>query len=308
MAVPADRYAAPAWYGGVAEPTKRHMEVSNRRRRMRFSAILMALLIPCGIFVGIYAVLSFSIHYQFPWSTAAVVLGTFIAVLAVGLYAQRQRNITYTDGQREPSWLYFLFLSMMIAWVCAVIGGMWTYENSMKPYYQQHDLNIYIAVNPSNAAGQGMMDAGSIIFDEGTRLDTTKSMGFKHNDVYCAAPITFGNTTLATYDFWAVGKNCCSGSQADFHCDGYNHQSFSSGLRLMGDADRAYYRLAVQQAEATYKIQAVHPLFFTWVGDAPGIVESWREEGRQQFVVGSASFFVLQAFMTTVAAIAFSAL
>jgi hypothetical protein len=40
-----------------------------------------------------------------------------------------------------------------------------------------------------------------------TKLDTTKSRGFKSLNLYCVAPIVNGDTKLATYDFWAVGKN-----------------------------------------------------------------------------------------------------
>merc|ERR1719343_1370865 len=152
------------------------------------------------------------------------------------------------------------------------------------------------------------MDAGTITFGNGTHIDVMKSMGFKNQEVYCVAPIVYGegNETFKTYDFWAVGIGCCSASQADFHCKGWNDANAQGGVRLMRDIDRPFYRLAVQQAEATYNIKAVHPLFFTWVVDAPATVKGWWAEGLRIFYIGVSGYFILQLFFVTCAAIAFS--
>lgn len=59
------------------------------------------------------------------------------------------------------------------------------------------------------------------------------------------APIVNGNAALATYDFWAVGLNCCSGVSSDFRCGEFNNQHARSGLRLMRDDQRPFYRQAL---------------------------------------------------------------
>ena len=73
-------------------------------------------------------------------------------------------------------------------------------------------------VYPNRMLGQQLLDAGIVQFAPGSQLDVKKSMGFKNGELYCVAPIVFGTASPVSYDFWAVGKDCCSGSQADFSC------------------------------------------------------------------------------------------
>ena len=66
------------------------------------------------------------------------------------------------------------------------------------------------------------------------------------------APIVVGNGTLESYDFWAVGLNCCSSNTGDYRCGEFSNPAAQSGLRLMDQREADFFRLAVQQAEASY--------------------------------------------------------
>ena len=56
------------------------------------------------------------------------------------------------------------------------------------------------------------------------------------------APITLNGASLASYDFWAVGKNCCSDQMADFRCGAFKGLGAKGGVRVTDDVDRDFYR------------------------------------------------------------------
>lgn len=280
----------------------------GRRRRININPIFMCILVPWALFTAVYGVLSFSLHYNQPQVAWFICVCAFLLVMGTGGYALAQRYKRFMTAEKEPSWMLFLALTMLIAFVAAYVLGTQNYSQNMRPYFDMLNLNNYTDVYPSRMRGQQLMDAGVIQFAEGTRLDISRSMGFRNGQVYCVAPITLGDEPLATYDFWAVGTGCCSGNQANFHCPNFNNPHSNGGLRLMSDADRGFYRLAVQQAEATYRIRAVHPLFFEWVAEPMQTVEGWRNNGRNEFMVWMFSFFVFQTFLVAAATLAFSKL
>lgn len=234
-----------------------------------------------------------------------VFVGALLTVLS-GLYARAHVVYKGYDAERSPSWLIFFFVSMTCAWLLAFYAGDANYEENIRPYLDMHNLGTYNGIYPNRLRGQQLMDAGMITFTEGSRVEVQKSMGFRNVGLYCVAPIVIGDQPMATYDFWAVGRNCCSGYKADFHCQGFNDPNALGGLRLMDDDDRAFFRLAVQQAEATYDIKASHPLFFHWVVDAPATVETWYDDGKRMYLMGVFSYFVLQSFLVAAATVAFS--
>jgi len=197
---------------------------------------------------------------------------------------------------------------MLLAFVAAYVLGEENYGSNMNKYYNMLNLNNYTGISPARMRGQQLMDAGLIEFADGSHLDTLKSMGFQNGKIYCVAPITIGTATLANYDFWAVGTNCCSSNQADYACENFNNPHANGGLRLMADSDRPFYRLAVQQAEATYGFKATHPLFFTWTVDPVNTVVSWRQSGRNEYLVWTLSYAVFQTFIVGVASLAFAKL
>eukprot|EP00444_Apocalathium_aciculiferum_P028610 CAMPEP_0183442132 /NCGR_PEP_ID=MMETSP0370-20130417/87105_1 /TAXON_ID=268820 /ORGANISM="Peridinium aciculiferum, Strain PAER-2" /LENGTH=335 /DNA_ID=CAMNT_0025631645 /DNA_START=67 /DNA_END=1071 /DNA_ORIENTATION=+ len=269
--------------GGMGEDKGTFLR--GRRRRMNVQPLFLSVLVPWVLFSVLYAVLSFSIHYEAPVLCFGIVAAGFLAVVLVGVLALSASGRWFANAEREPTWLKFMFLAGLLAFFAAYVLGSGNYGSNMERYYNMRNLNNYTGVSPAQMRGQQLMDAGIVQFAAGTKLDLSKSNGFKNNNVYCVAPITLGDTPLATYDFWVVGKNCCSGSQPDFHCANFNNPHANGGLRLMSDNDRPFYRLAVQEAEASYNIKAVHPLFFEWSVEPMTTVEGWRQTGVSEYLV-----------------------
>lgn len=299
-------YSAPYTQGYGGPYAEKVPFQRGTRRRLNGQALWTSFLAPWLLFTMLFGLLSFPIHYTNPGVVYLICVLGLAAVIGVAVYAYLRRTAQNATAEVEPSWLIFLVLALVIAWMVGVALGVLNYTVNTLPYQQMTHLNSYVDVDPASYRGAQLMDAGSVIFTETSRLDLAKSMGFKNQETYCVAPIVQGNETMASYDFWAVGSDCCSGRKNDFHCEGAKNPRVHSALRLIPSSSRPFYRLAVQQAEATYKIRAQHPLFFQWVQDPLERIESWKDAAANAFLTGMFSFLLFQAFLVAVATLFFS--
>eukprot|EP00397_Hematodinium_sp_SG-2012_P028135 GEMP01029605.1.p1 GENE.GEMP01029605.1~~GEMP01029605.1.p1 ORF type:complete len:288 (+),score=58.53 GEMP01029605.1:274-1137(+) len=274
----------------------------GKRKRINMVAICINIFLPWMVFCGIFAGLSFSFHYESPtgaWCLAG--LGLVCVAIAAGLAYRAKKQL-----DRDPMWYTTSAILLACAVFLATLFGDMNFWTNMQPYYDIDNLNNYPSVDPSTEKGQQLMDAGRVYFSDGATLDLKKAMGFKNLDLYCVAPIIKGDQQLATYDFWAVGLNCCSGVSSDFRCGEYNNPHARSGLRLMRDDQRPFFRLAVQQAEAAYAVKATHPLFFYWMQDPVAEMNSYREDGFRYYLIGIFSHFAFNLFAVVVTCVGMS--
>lgn len=284
----------------------------RRRKSLNVVSILIALFAPWLEFCFVFAILSFGLHYQQPLVAYALIALAFLLGVCIPcvVAADSKRRQSIEGNSNRRTWFVFLAGTCALAFVIAGLAGESNYFGYMKPYYNIGHLHHYQDIDTNAVLGQNLMDAGWIEFKQDTALDLARSMGFKDHDVYCVAPIVTkaasGAAAAASVDFWAVGKNCCSGVQADFHCDGFSDPTSRGGVRLMNDDDRLFYRLAVQQAEATYKMTATHPLFFEWVRDTDEATNQYAQRGRLNFFMGISAYFLLQMFLVGCTTVIFS--
>merc|ERR1719262_869472 len=200
--------------------------------------------------------MGFSVHYNHRMVAYMIIVFCLIAVVFVGVMALAYMKKKRAGMAKNHTWLVYLFLALAVAWLAGVIYGDLIFYYHMQPFYDLENLNTYPSADVSVLKGQQLMDAGRVFFMKGAVLDLKRSMGFMNQDMYCVAPITMNLMPLASYDYWAIGLNCCSGNYADFHCGEFNNPNARAGLRLMHDDQRPFYRLAVQQAEALYNLKA----------------------------------------------------
>jgi hypothetical protein len=263
--------------------------------------------VPIAEFAAVAAALSFSLRYSsapFAWLIAG------ICFLASGAMCY-QAFVTFRkrwkgDATREPFWYVYLAAMMCVAWGFGFYLGQLNFSNNTLPYEDLFQLSSHRNVDPATMPGRQLMDAGEVTFVEGVKLDLTKAIGFKNFHQYCAAPIVHeGVAPAESYDYWAVGLDCCTGSTLDFHCGAYNNKKAHAGIRLMRADQRTFFRLAVQQAEATYDIKALDPLFFFFVEDALSELNSYKTESYKYFVLGLCSFSMFQLMAMVLGIFAF---
>jgi len=277
-------------YGATAKPPV------PQSRRLNIVAISVALFLPWLAFCLTFCGLSFEPHYNMGSSAEALAI-----LLAFVLFAA----FLFVIFKRQTGWSTFVLFSCFLAVATGYVLGNRNYNTWMKEYYDLDGLNTYEDVDPATMKGQEMMDAGRVTFLTGTPIDLKRSMGFKNMDTYCVAPITSGaiegGAPLEAYDFWAVGTNCCTSGSNDFKCHDYDKSSARGAIRVVKDEDRAFYRLAVQQAESVYAIKAVHPLFFYWKSDVDEELSSYRRYGYKGYFVAMCSYFGVQLVLVSIA-------
>mmetsp|Transcript_6810 Transcript_6810/g.11981 ORF Transcript_6810/g.11981 Transcript_6810/m.11981 type:complete len:309 (-) Transcript_6810:50-976(-) len=302
-------YSRPYDYGSAGRPLPdmerpgAGLPVTGKstRRRLNVVAIILAVLVPWLLFMVIAYTMCFRVHFVHPVCT---ILVDVIALLITGGILWKARAELMWKAPK--TWYFFIAVSCLIAWCLGLAVGDFIYHVHTKRVFDLQTLNSYPGVDPSSQSGEQVMDAGRVVFMDGTRLDLSKAMGFRNGNLYCVAPIVLPDATPVSYDYWAVGINCCSGTVSDFHCGDYGNPKAVGGVRSMDDESRAYYRLAVQQAEAMFGIAAAHPLFFEWVADPIQYVENFRLEGLRLFHIWVWCYFLVQLFAVVCACLYFS--
>jgi len=234
------------------------------------------------------------------WFFLGIAYVIVLVLVCVAMYMRR--------SDPEPTWFSHFAIIMFLAVIIGTMLGQYNHQTNMVKYYEVQDLKVIDGIDASKEKGSNMMDAGVVNFGEGNRLDAEKSWHFKHKTLYCVAPVIGSEAypESQTYDFWAVGKDCCSVGASDFRCGDASTIGSHSALRVFDDADIKYYRLAVEQAESLYGVMAQHPIFFEWTHDPNGLINSWNEAGFNFFIKTSAFFFVLCVFAVALASCQFS--
>mmetsp|Transcript_309 Transcript_309/g.864 ORF Transcript_309/g.864 Transcript_309/m.864 type:complete len:331 (-) Transcript_309:55-1047(-) len=299
----------PAYGGAPLMAEKANAEPPRHRSRINVTAVLICLVAPCILFCTVSAALSFPLRRESPaLAGIAVVVAALIMVASVYLAISTTYKRWEGKTMREPFWYIFFGATMALSFTGAYGLGETNWWNNVLPYMDLQTLDTRYNVDPTTTLGQQLMDVGRVVFAEGSHVDVTRSIGFKNVDQYCVAPIVHNTPGVApeSYDFWAIGLNCCSGGSPDFHCGDYANPGARGGLRIARADQREFYRLAVQQAEAAYNMRSQHPLFFYWVADPGAELESYKADARKSFFLGNLSFFAMQLLLVLVGVVVYA--
>jgi hypothetical protein len=307
MPVPHDaKYGTEEPWNAPREAPKRHLVMERWRINGPIIVKAMACLtFPPAIFSWCMTWLSFHFHFAHPEITwIMALLSATVVLISAGIVMRAVRE------RRDKRWAVSGFILCAVALVGGLLLGDTNYLVNMNHYYFINSLKSYSNINPSKVSGTQMMDAGRVQFADGTRVITDMGMSFTMWNTYCVAPLGAADTTsvnspnpgptLASYDFWAVGKNCCKSSNPTFACGEYRNLKARSGLRQTNEMERVFFNLAVQQAEAAYDITAKHPIFFTWTEDADHAVAGFFSTGFKFWVVWIFFHMTINAFLVLI--------
>lgn len=275
----------------------------GNRIRMNVVPMFLNLLMPWGVFTFCCGLTSFWVAYSQPAFARLVILILLVFWLGTLIFAVRYRR-----SSPEPTWYSYASLMFGIAIITGCSLGTSNFEHYMRPFYEIQDLKVIHQLATGVERGQNFMDAGVVYFSHGSHFDGMRSWHFKHRTLYCVAPIITNSSgpTTQTYDFWAVGKDCCSLGSSDFRCGAWSNPSARSGIRILSQEDTPFYRLAVQQAETLYGIVAAHPLFFEWAEDPLMEVNHWNAQAFKNFLFLTALALVVSLLTLTLATCKFA--
>jgi len=232
-------------------------------------------LYPCRISIP-FAVLVFGLssylRFRFELATILVVA----AIIAFLLGPQIVTNIQMLRTKNDRSMRAWLLTMTILSCVLGYYAGEFVNKEYKHPYYEYKQLKVYKSIDTKTESGARYTDAGIVYFKAGTGLKRNRNACLKNDNAYCVAPIVdCGETGVCgeldklsehgSFDYWAVGKDCCGCPNGEFRCGDWDNPLVRGGLRLLNEEqDGLYYRLAVKQWEAMYGKKATHPLFFDW--------------------------------------------
>lgn len=250
------------------------------------------------LFMYVYLIVESKFRHE-DWFPAYLLGPGLVFIICVGVSAVAWKKLRTPAGERGGE-RRNLFVNMAVCSWGALIAGFllgdrsyWLYTTNI---YSYRDLVSYVDIDPGRDNGQSYMDAGHVYFKEHSYVLRQRFNKFRNADTYCVAPIVRGAfepqagskaktangyalPESGTYDWWAVGVNCCDGTgAANFTCGEVTNPLSRSGMRLLSDTQRPYYLLAVQEWSATYGLPVKHPLFYTWVKDPLETEERFDEQ------------------------------
>mmetsp|Transcript_105720 Transcript_105720/g.309227 ORF Transcript_105720/g.309227 Transcript_105720/m.309227 type:complete len:353 (+) Transcript_105720:82-1140(+) len=265
----------------------------HQKLRMNIVPMFLNLFVPWGVFVFCLGLTSTYIMYIQPTVVDVLLMLVLFAWIALVLAALWARLY-----EPDPTWFTHFALAVGVAALLGTRMGKNNFESYGQRYWEIKDLKVAYDVDTGVTPGSSLSDVGIAHFKPGHGLSPTLSWHFKSGSLYCVAPI-LSNVTLPLnqeYDFWAIGKDCCSTAASDFRCGSWGNVGSKGGIREMSAGEAQKYRLAVQQAESLYNIRAPRPIFFKWSADPQMEVESWNQTVFKNFIFYSVVAFVVSLF------------
>jgi len=209
------------------------------RRQLNMSAMFLATAVPWGLFLLTSLMMTYT-YYQQSAIAISVVSGCFSVAVVMGAWGVYSMRLQMRSGQQ--TWHLRMAASGLVACVLGTFFGCINLQLNSQTYYDYMSLRKVAGVEPGAWQGQQALDAGEVDFKNGTHVDRTMHFLWHKTQTYCVAPLVpEAGDKLASYDFWAVGVDCCSAKPGDFSCGGITYTSWTGqqeaakGLNVCAD-------------------------------------------------------------------------
>lgn len=241
-----------------------------------------------------FALTLISVLAPFPlnlFSIGCLAMQLIRALLVLGLLALSSYAGDYHHNAKRslfywswwPVWSAVLCVAGVVAG--ALVGHL-VWATELSKYSQLQSGQTYMDISPAVVPGKQIQDAGIVDFSQGTSIDREHG-GCHQGDghTYCVAPILKGGRlgnapSTGSYDYFAVGVDCCSCPNNDFRCGDWQIATAHGGLRSTDEAARPHYRLAIEAWSKSFGKAVNHPLLFDWVATPAA---TWQQLRKQTF-------------------------
>ncbi|CAJ1340483.1 unnamed protein product [Effrenium voratum] len=152
----------------------------------------------------------------------------------------------------------------------------------------------------------GLMDATSVVFVNGTRVNTAASFGFTDASspsmpIYCVAPVTNAAGSLKRIEYWAAGINCC-GQNKPFTCREAQDPNAHGGLLLsptkQGGPAKKFFQNAMKGARDKYGLIAGNDyLLLDWVAKPIAFRDDLWHNTWKLFAVFAGVYLIISAMV-----------
>jgi len=300
-------------YGGInggcdMKPPRAHGPAP--RRQLNCLSLILALLLPVALFVGTLCTMSFGLYYRHPNQALLIVAAAFFFTLVLGAFSLQSKRDEIA-GHQMRTWHGFIFRSSVLACCLGFFLGYVNMNWNAIRYYDYISLRKAVDVEPGQFQGQELLDVGEVDFKAGTKIDRSLHSLWHKGHTWCVAPIiSKDGAKLASYDFWAVGMDCCSSKSGDFSC-GPVHTSSSasgevpSGLRVVETEEIQGYKLAVDQALSAHNIQSQRPIFLKMMHTPYLTIKGHFDDAKVFAILSCSGFFVMQFILVATQAFSF---
>jgi|Transcript_89959 hypothetical protein len=256
---------------------------------------IACLILPVIVFVATVLVMGTSLRYWHSFFAYTLAIILLVFCLGIGIMAAAL-------AIKNPSlslWLGVLCFMSLIAYAYGFCQANTLYWFFIEPGINIQQMTAYTNVDPTTSQGNQFMDYGIISFTENATINSNMSMLFKDGTTYCVAPVIVNGVAPASYDFWAVGVDCCS--SGTFKCGDWNLAAAHSGLRVSSESEKQFYQLAVRSASATYNIPVHNPIFFTWAVKPPEVIHEWLSIASKSIVNGTIVLLCVDVLLLCIA-------